>query len=540
MLLVLALALGLLGGSTGALAHASLISSDPMDGAMLAAPPAAVVLHFDEDVDLIQFRLLGPGGVEVAPLEPPRLEGSLLRARYSAGMPPGAYLLSYRVTSADGHPIAGAIVFGIGLISGPAIGTTAVPDPRKVGLWLLPSFVARWLFYLTVAIAAGGSLFRLLVAELPDRLRRPLLLIALAGAGLATLQIGLRGALLADAPRDALFGVAVWRLGATTTFAFSLLVAALGLLGCAISLSGSGRRWRALGGLSALLVLASFPLTGHAASAAPQWLTAPALALHAAAAVFWIGAFWPLRVLLKGEVAEAAPVVHRFSSRAVPAVVLLAAMGGILALVQVARAAALIDTRYGLLVSAKLLAFVVLLGIAGWNRQRLTPTLTTHGAYAIARLWLMIGAEFLLATAILAITAVLTLTAPPRRSAGVGQAEHSAHPSHGYAPGGVRAMAQGQGVAAQIEVSPALAGRNTIRVKLNRGSGEPPPREVGLELSLPEHGTAPIRRLLVRDASGYWVHEGLEFSIRGRWTARIEILLGDFDQVALSTTIIIQ
>ena len=93
---------------------------------------------------------------------------------------------------------------------------------------------------------------------------------------------------------------------------------------------------------------------------------------------------------------------------------------------------------------------------------------------------------------------------------------------------------------AQIEVSPAQAGRNTIRVKLSRGNGDLYPREVWLELSLPERGTAPIRRPLVRDASGYWVHTGPEFSVRGRWTARVEVLLSDFDQVVLSTTIVIQ
>jgi copper transport protein len=55
-------------------------------------------------------------------------------------------------------------------------------------------------------------------------------------------------------------------------------------------------------------------------------------------------------------------------SPAVPAVVLLAVMGSILAVLQVARPAALIETRYGILVSAKLMAFMALLGMAGWNR----------------------------------------------------------------------------------------------------------------------------------------------------------------------------
>jgi len=182
---------------------------------------------------------------------------------------------------------------------------------------------------------------------------------------------------------------------------------------------------------------------------------------------------------------------------------------------------------------------VVLLGIAGWNRHRLTPALSTRAAHAVTRLQLMIGAEFLLVTAILAITAGLTLTAPPRGSAS--QAEHDIHPNRPHEPvDGVRATAQDQGVTAQIEVSPAQAGRNTIRVKLSRGNGDLHPKEAWLELSLPERGTAPIRRPLMWDASGYWVHTGPEFSVRGHWTARVEILLGDFDQVSLSTTIVIQ
>ena len=90
--LVLVLVLGLLGGSTSAFAHASLLSSDPTDGATLAAPPAVVVLRFDEDVSLIQLRLLGPGGVDVPPLEPLRRESSLLQVRYPEGMSSGTYL----------------------------------------------------------------------------------------------------------------------------------------------------------------------------------------------------------------------------------------------------------------------------------------------------------------------------------------------------------------------------------------------------------------------------------------------------------------
>jgi methionine-rich copper-binding protein CopC len=58
VLRLLLLALALRGQ---ALAHASLLGSEPVDGASLAAP-ASVVLPFDEEVTLIALRLAGPDG----------------------------------------------------------------------------------------------------------------------------------------------------------------------------------------------------------------------------------------------------------------------------------------------------------------------------------------------------------------------------------------------------------------------------------------------------------------------------------------------
>jgi copper transport protein len=541
--ILMVLALGLLGRPTVALAHAALLSSDPPDGAVLTAPPTSVALRFDEEVGLIQLRLVGPGAAEVLPGEPPRVDGSVLRARYPAGMQPGTYLLSYRVTSVDSHPVAGTIVFGVGLVDGPIRETAAGPVSPDTGRWILPSLATRWLFYLSVVTAAGGTLFRLLVAEVPDQLRRLLLTVALVGVGLAALQIGLRGALLADAPSGALLSSPVWQLGATTTLASSLLVAVLGLFGCAASLVGTARAWRITGGIAALLVVASFPLTGHAATAAPRWLMMPALTMHAAIAVFWIGAFWPLWVLLRGEAGVAAFAARRFSRLAVPAVSLLAVASGTLATVQVAHPAALFDTRYGLLVFTKLLLFVSLLGLAVWNRQRLTPALVARAPDASPRLQRTIGIEAVLGVIILAVTATLTLTSPSRTlTSEAALREHASHQHDaGSAIESTTAITQDRGITALIKVTPARAGHNTVRVSLNTAQDSPaPPKEIWLELSLPGAGIASVRRPLTRDASGSWIYEGPELAIPGHWTVRIEALLGDFDQVALSTEVIIQ
>lgn len=548
----LLLALCLAGRPSDALAHAALLSSEPSDGAALAAAPTSVVLRFDEEVGFIQLRLVGPGGAEVRPTDVPRVEGGTLRAGYPADLPPGVYLLSYRVASADSHPVAGTVAFGVGVGSGPARAAAAaatVSQGAAAGLWTPLSQAARWLFYAAVATAAGGALFRLLVAEVPRALRRGLLVAALGGAGLAGLQVGLRGALLADLPADGLLSSAAWRLGAGTTLAASLLVSGAGLLGCAASLlSGTGRRRRAAAGAAAaVLTLAGFPLTGHAAMAEPRWLTVPALAMHVAAAAFWLGAFWPLRALLRDRAADGVAPVRRFSRVAVPAVALLAAAGAALAAVQVARPAALPGTRYGQLVLAKLLLFAALLGLAAWNRNRLTPALAAGAPGAAARLRRTIGVEAALGAAVLAVTAVLTLTPPPRASGHSGQdaaseaamADHTGHGPHTHdAAEGAAVLIQASGILAMVEVTPAHAGPNAIRVTLDRAQGDAPaPREVWLELSLPAAGVGPVRRPLRREEAGGWAYQGPELAIPGRWSMRIEVLLTDFDQVTLSTEV---
>ena len=378
-LLALLLALALPGR---AWAHAALLGSEPADGASLGGQPTAVVLRFDEVVTPIALRLVGPGG-QAVPLGPVEAGGGVLRAAVPPHLPDGTYLLSWRVTSADSHPVAGTVAFGVGVPAQMAPVVSAAQD-RPI-LDALPSEVARWLFYAALMAAAGGALFRAAVLDLPAPVRRGLAGTALLGAALAVTQVGLRGALLAGAGPGGVLDGAAWQLGAGTTLAASLLVSGTGLLGCAVALSRAGRTWRGLGALAAVVALAGFPLSGHAATAEPRWLTVPSLALHTLAVAFWLGAFLPLLALLRGP-AEAAVAVRRFSALAVPAVAVLFVTGAAIAAVQVEAPSNLVGTGYGLLLLAKLAGVAGLLAFAAWNRLRLTPALDAQRSRGPARL----------------------------------------------------------------------------------------------------------------------------------------------------------
>lgn len=117
-----------------------------------------------------------------------------------------------------------------------------------------------------------------------------------------------------------------------------------------------------------MLAVVGFPLSGHAATAEPRWLTTPSLALHTLAVAFWLGAFWPLLALLRDPTPSIA-AVRRFSLLAVPTVALLVATGLVIAVVQVERAR---QPWSSLLLLAKFAGVAGLITLAARNRLSLT------------------------------------------------------------------------------------------------------------------------------------------------------------------------
>src|SRR5262249_33838250 len=145
----------------------------------------------------------------------------------------------------------------------------------------------------------------------------------------------------------------------------------------------------------------------------PEALTRPAMFLHGAGVAFWLGALAPLLLLLRQPRAAVLPILNRFSTIAVPVVGLLALSGLTLVVVQLGSVAALVETRYGAILSIKLALVGALLALAGLNRFRLAPAVARDGTATrpLARSVLL---ECILALAILAVVAGWRFTPPPR------------------------------------------------------------------------------------------------------------------------------
>ena len=96
-------------------AHATLVSTDPGEGARVEQVPAAITLEFSEGVSLGAgyARVLDSGGERVD-AGTASVDGDVLTIPLRTGLPDDGYLVTYRVISADSHPVSGAYSFVVG------------------------------------------------------------------------------------------------------------------------------------------------------------------------------------------------------------------------------------------------------------------------------------------------------------------------------------------------------------------------------------------------------------------------------------------
>jgi putative copper export protein len=175
---------------------------------------------------------------------------------------------------------------------------------------------------------------------------------------------------------------------------------------------GADKTDRAMRLLDAALATVSFAICGHAASAGG--LEGAAAFVHVSAAAWWVGSLCVLRYACAHlELVAVAGLVQRFSSIVMRLIgaLLIAGLILIAALVDFARHPLL--TPYGQILVVKLGIVVLVLGLASYNKFRLTPRLRSGDRTAVASLQRMINAELVAIGAILATTAILTTYTSP-------------------------------------------------------------------------------------------------------------------------------
>lgn len=97
-----------------AAAHDQLLVSSPADGAVLAVPPTEIALTFSADViPVASAVLVGNAAGDAVPVSGPTVDGPDVVAALPTGLQDGAYTVTWRVVSSDGHPIEGTLSFAV-------------------------------------------------------------------------------------------------------------------------------------------------------------------------------------------------------------------------------------------------------------------------------------------------------------------------------------------------------------------------------------------------------------------------------------------
>jgi copper transport protein len=561
-------------------AHAVVVSSSPNDGASLPAAPTEVRLQFSEAVSIEL------GGLRVVDNQGQRVDTGdalatgdplVIAARLNAGLGEGTYVASYRVVSADGHPITGAITFGVGDAATRVDGAALPGAGDRLSETL--GWASRWLVYGGGLLATGVAVFSLFLFDGGGERRKLAKVIVVSSVVAVVGIVGLvstHAALATGQGLGALADGSLWSpvFGNNLGWAVAALV-----LGVGAAVAATNVREELVGQTLAfyglLSVAISFAVWGHTVEGSLPGVKIGFDAVHAVAAGIWLGGLTGLAIVLaargragaddadprlvavavassgtgqdppitpepsvnaaerlspqSNDASSTALVVSRFSLVAALSVASLAISGVFLAWQELGSLSALRSTVYGRTLTVKLVLVGAVIAIAAYNRFRLVPkTLAAVEDAAptadepMRRMLSTVRYEALGILAVLAVTAVLVNTIPGRaQSTMVGPFDQT--------------VAMGA-VQANVGVTPAQAGPNQVHITFLDSGGQPiaAAQNVQVSFTQTQAGVGPLSRAMVPAGTGHYVLDTKDLAIPGTWQVEFLVRLGDFEQERLT------
>ncbi|MEP7180271.1 MAG: copper resistance protein CopC [Pseudonocardiales bacterium] len=554
---VLGLGLGLAGVAA---AHATVVTSDPVDGSRLAHPPSVVTVTFDEAVGLgggsyLHVTDRSGNRVDNGAAFHPNGDATKVADRLQQGLGDGTYTASYRVVSADSHPAAGSLRFVVG---NGVLAPLGVTHSSTVNPTTSVAFdVARWISFAGFALLGGAWL--LLTVWPQGRDDRRARAIVWAGWGLTGL--GALAELLLQGPYTAgtgLSDVANWTLlDATLHTSFGqFLSGRLVLLGAVALVLGRAlqrERWRSrvedAAWPLAVAVALTFSSVGHPETTKPRWLSVPTDALHVLAMAAWLGGLVVLAtaVLPRREPAEIRAVLPVFSRVAFTSVAMLAVTGSYAAWHGVGTVHAIFTTTYGVLVVGKVALFVGLLALGNLSRVAVQRHLATFPvAYAMSdtvrdvqstdepgqdalsatdaeRLRRSVLVEIVLAVGVLVLTAVLVAQPRGKEAIATRQLRPAAASSD-----------LGDGGSARVTITPGRHGTVVVDVSLTsvvKGT------KIRASAALPAKQLGPIPIPLAPNGANQYTASNVNLPAAGDWVISLVVTASQFDAVTAQVKI---
>ncbi|MFG2056707.1 copper resistance CopC/CopD family protein [Micromonospora sp. NPDC048930] len=522
----------LLAPATPASAHAVLVSTSPTASSVVPSGPAEVVLTFSEGVRKVpgKIRVIAPDASRADRGEP-TFKGSVVTIPVDSSAR-GTYLVSYRVISADSHPVSGAFTFSVGAPSTPP--TDSGTDTRANPVVENAVKVAKYVGYVALLLVVGPAL--VLAALWPRRLsRRGPARLAWSGLGLLVLAtlaelwlqvpytngggpFDVTGSGLGDVLGSAYGTAHLVRLGLLAAAAFLLRPLFAGPIG-----RTDGIILALLGGAA----LFTWPLAGHPAASPAPAVSVVVDAVHLGSMAVWLGGLVMLAVFLlrranERELDAILPIWSRWAALAVAALLLAGTVQG---LIEVATPKALLDTTYGQLLLAKIVLFVLVIAVAAYSRS-LVRRRTAAGRPGTMRRAVLV--ELLITAVVLGVSATLVQTTPARTAS----ADVAGAPT-GYFSTTLTSPLY----SLQVELDPAERGNNSLHLYAYTKDNRPQPvKEWKATAALPSAGIEPIEIPLLPLTDNHATGE-MNLPAAGQWQLRFTVRTSEIDQATVTATV---
>lgn len=533
-LLVTVVAL-LIAPATPASAHAVLSSSSPAASAVVPSGPSEVVLTFTESVRKVpdKVRVIAPDGSRADRGEP-SFDGAVVTIPVDPSGERGTYLVTFRVISADSHPVSGAFTYSVGAPSTPPV--DAGNDSRANPVVVNAVKVARFLGYAGLVLLVGPVL--VLAALWPRRLSRrgP---SRLTWAGLGLVALATIADLWLQVPYTAgggIFAVSGEGFGSVFGSAFGAAhLVRLGLLAASAFLlrpmlaRPAGRADAIILAVLGGAALLTWPLAGHPAASPAPAVSVVVDAVHLGSMAVWLGGLlmlggFLLRQADERELGAILPIWSRWAALAVSALLLA---GTVQALIEVATPDALVSTTYGRLLLAKIGLFAIVIAVAAYSRQMVRRRVAAQRPVPVRR---AVWVELAVTAVVLGLSATLVQTTPARTAV--------AEPSGTQAELFTTTLSSPL-YSLRVELDPAQRGNNSIHLYAYAPDNQSQPLPVAewkATAALPSAGIEPIDVPLLPLVDNH-AYGDVSLPAAGDWQLKITVRTTDIDQATVTATV---
>lgn len=512
-------------------AHAVLESSTPAASSTVKESPPEIVLEFSEPVapTLADIRLFDSDAklVSIGKTVRDSNDASIVRATMPA-LPDGAYVVVWRVSSADGHPVNGAFPFEVGDTS-TGIGNDLVNDVVSrlgkqstvglvVGIFRFLSFLGCALLIGLVALTSAGESMRTRRGSVVASTSLSLLAVGTIGHLVLQGPYAVRGgwgdvvdaSLVGDVVRTRLGFLLALRLGV-------IAVAALLVVWHRRSPESSGAR-QSVGTLACISLIASFSAAGHPSTLSWSLVAVIVDGLHLLSVSAWIGGLIALIALGPWAFAESSLIrgehlVRRFS-RLAAYVLPVAVITGVLSAWRILDGwSGISDSTYGRMLVVKVAMVVMVVALGAVARV----ALSRNGVASIRR---GIIVEGVLGLVVLSLTAGLVALSPLASSG---------------SNASISATLTQSDYIADVTFAPPTVGLSEVHVIVTPPGGTlAPVVNVSARISLPDKDIPAIPVQMVAIGANHW-SGNVQVPYPGEWKLQV-LVKPDANSIVSFTT----